>query len=441
MAQGEVLQVPKRRGGLRPVTIIDFPARVLYRALTALLEPRLLPLDRSYEAKRVVEQAPSQHLGVTHIVRADTAAFYDFVDHRPLEEELVAQTGDAGAAEALSQFLEGAMGRDFGLPQVLHPSDVLSESFIDIVERRMLRLQFPTWRFNDDFYLAGVGWAAANRALEALDREVRRVGLTLNENKTFLLRADHYLEWLGRPERLWNEMTENVEFDLRAVGSYSDGDAESEVPDDAIVAAAATAVLQAAVPGLEVEDRLQAEVNRQLAGVSLFALQTTESLNGAQFVQQLISLAPQLTHQVCRYLVSITPENEDLIQLLYEQIFSHREIYLSPWQALWLFEPIRKMTHLPSGGHEWIASHLASAYPDAVRGRAALTLAEKDEVTESVLAELYGSLGPSSTPDVVLAFAYVADGRSATLRAVRGDNPMNAWIIDAVGDGTARQDH
>jgi Reverse transcriptase (RNA-dependent DNA polymerase) len=435
---GEVLQVPKRRGGVRPVTVIDFPSRVLYRALTALLEPDLLSVDRSFEQKEEVERAPAQHPGVTHVVLSDAAAFYDFVDHGLLEEELVAQTGEAVVAETLSRFLEAVMGRDFGLPQVLHPSDVLSETFIDIVERRLLRLQYPVWRFNDDFYLAGSGWPAANMALEALDREIRRLGLTLNENKTLLLRVDHYVEWLDRPEQLWNQTNENVQVDLRAVGPYSDEEGAAEVPDEAVLEAAATVALSGAVPGLELEDRLQVEVNRQLALASLGALSIVESTNGLPFVQQLIGLAPQLTHRVSQYLAAITEDHEAQVTFAYEQLFAYPDIYISPWQALWLFEPLRRMEPFTPAMQEWVARYLAPSFPDLVRARAGLTLAEKGVISESDLVELYGSVAPASA-DVVLALAHAAGEGSTVLRGVRRDSPINAWIIDGAAEGGAAQ--
>jgi RNA-directed DNA polymerase len=54
----EIIQVPKRRGGLRPVAVLDLTSRVLYRTLCDVLTPDLAPVDRSWEAKRAFEQAP-----------------------------------------------------------------------------------------------------------------------------------------------------------------------------------------------------------------------------------------------------------------------------------------------------------------------------------------------------------------------------------------------
>ena len=215
VALGEVLQVPRKRLGLRPATVVHAPSRVLFRALVALIEPRLPTVDRSFAEKKRVERLPLEHPGTTYVVVADVAAFYDFIDHGRLEEEIVGQTGEAAVAEMLSHFLETVMGRDFGLPQVLHPSDVLSEAFIDIVERRLLRSNQAIWRYNDDFYLAALSWPEVNAAVEALDGEICRLGLTLNERKTLSPTRENYAAFLERPEQLWNEINEDVQLDLR----------------------------------------------------------------------------------------------------------------------------------------------------------------------------------------------------------------------------------
>jgi RNA-directed DNA polymerase len=392
---GELIQVPKRRRGLRPVTVTDFAARVVYRALIAPLEPELPQVDRSFERKKEIERAPLEHPGTTHVLISDVAAFYDFVDHGLLEEELVSQTGESTLADVITQFLHGVMGRDFGLPQVLHASDVLSETFIDIAERRLLRAQLPVWRYNDDFYVAATSWPEANIALELLDREIRRLGLTLNETKTLPLRADRYSEWLARPETLWNEINENVEIDLRAVGFYADEEDPPEVPDEAVLELAALRALEVAIPGLEQEDRLQVEVNRQLAVFSINALRLVQSNGGLPFVRPLLSSEPQLTHHVSGYLESIAADHPDELLGMYEQLLADQGVYISPWQGLWLFEPLRRAQEMPPSIVEWVTTFLEPTHPDFIRARSALALAEKQMVAEATLAELYGSVGSS----------------------------------------------
>jgi RNA-directed DNA polymerase len=428
---GDLLQVPKRRGGMRPVTVVDFPSRVLYRALTELLRPTVEAADRSFLQKQRTARAPLDHPEVSYIVVSDVAAFYDFIDHGLLAEELVAQTGEAAVAETLTALLLVLMGRDFGLPQVLHPSDVLSEAFLDIAERRLLRLQRAVWRFNDDFYLAAVNWPDANLALEALDREIRRLGLTLNENKTLMLRADHYGEWIDRPEQLWRGINENVQVDLRAVSPYSEEDEPADVPDEAVLEAAAFAALQAAMPALNVEDRLEVEVNRQLALAALTAMRMIESTRGLAYVHLLLEREPQLTHRVSQYMVSVTPTHPFEIIWTYEQVINDPATYLSPWQALWLFEPLRHLEHLSESAAQWVSGYLAPNWPNPVRGRAALTLAEKRLIDETRLAELYGSVAPASAPDVVAAVAHVSAEDSSIRRGISRDSSVNHWIIDA----------
>src|SRR5665647_3530076 len=53
--------------------------------------------------------------------------------------ELVAQTGDGQRVDTLTTLRTAVTGRRYGLPQQNHPSDVLAEAYIDVLERRLHR--------------------------------------------------------------------------------------------------------------------------------------------------------------------------------------------------------------------------------------------------------------------------------------------------------------
>lgn len=250
LEEAEVIQVSKKGTGLRPVTAVDFPSRVLYRALTGLVEPGLPELDRTFERKQELERVPLADPESTYVVLSDVAAFYDGVDHGRLVQELVAQTGEGEVADAIANLLGALMGRRFGLPQVLYPSDLLSDVFIDVAERDLLRAGLAVTRYNDDFWIAAKTWPEAQEALAALSRAIRDLGLTLNEVKTFPLLRDRYEAWLNLPEERWAQINENVQLDLRDVGGYAE---EADVPDnlpeqEVQVAEAAVLALQLALP-------------------------------------------------------------------------------------------------------------------------------------------------------------------------------------------------
>jgi Reverse transcriptase (RNA-dependent DNA polymerase) len=427
--ESEVVQVAKKGGGLRPVRVVDFQSRVLYRALCASVEDGLPTVDRSHQRKRELERAPLDVDGVQYVVIGDVAAFYDAVDHGRLAQEVVAQTGDAEIAEALSAFLHHLMGRRFGLPQVLHASDVLSETYIDIAERGLLRQELDVSRFNDDFWIAALDWRHAREAVEALDREVRSLGLTLNELKTFPLRADVYSSWLDQPEERWNELNAEVEIDLRSVGPYSEEPPDLELAEQEVVTEAAGRALEIAVEE-DAKDRLQEEVNRQLVAAAVGALEFFASPAGLPSLERVLIKDPQLTHRVARYLSAIAPGEAQEVTGVFEQVISSPAIYLSEWQAMWLFEPLRRLPSLTPHVIDWVRNYLAHGRGELVRARAAVVLAEKAEIEASALAEVYGTVRNATRPEVVWAISRALPPQDKLRRAVAREDPINRWVME-----------
>jgi hypothetical protein len=432
--RAEILQVPKRRGGLRPVSALDFQSRILYRALEEQLASALPGLDRSWEAKQAFERAPLE-ADANYVVIADVAGFYDFIDHSMLEEELIAQTGDADVVELAVDLLNNLMGRQFGLPQVVHASNVFSEAFIDIAERRLLRGGFSVWRINDDFRLGTHTWRQANTAFEALDRVVRDLGLAINEHKSFILTSEKYAWWLAEPENRWNAINEEVELDLRFLASYADEGEEGapRVTDSAVLEAAAVRALDLALDDPEAEDRLQEEVNRQLIAVSLRALRIAESAAALPRASELLNREPQLAAEIARYLTVAADIDETAVAKTCGGIVGNPRVHFSAWQALWLIEAIRALRVLPDRLGTWMSRLMAGEAPDAVRARAARALAEWTDVIDlDVISELYGTVAISSRPDIVAAAALTGESGDKRLNAIARDDPLNRWIIEAV---------
>ena len=102
----------------------------------------------------------------------------------------MAQTGDGQRVDTLTTLLTAITGRRYGLPQQNHPSDVL--------ERRLHRANARVWRYSDDFRIATDSWSDALATVDLLEREVRRIGLTLNDSKTVIRRGDTYEASLKR---------------------------------------------------------------------------------------------------------------------------------------------------------------------------------------------------------------------------------------------------
>lgn len=203
-APGWVVDVRKAHQAFRPVPIIGVAERVAYRALTEwVLKDEDLP-SRSSEAYRDFVIGPIQHAlagkdvgsladaTVEYVVHADIAACYQYVDHGVLLRELESRTGKIAESRLLVELLGEIQGATYGLPQLLDASDMLSEVYLQILERAVTRRVGPLWRFNDDFRLAVNGYGNAQQALEDLAAAARPLGLVLNEQKSNIMKFGRY---------------------------------------------------------------------------------------------------------------------------------------------------------------------------------------------------------------------------------------------------------
>lgn len=372
----EVIAARKSSRGLRPVSALSLTDRVVYRALVDLLGRDLPPLRRSHEDFDEFKNGPLDADGTNYVAMADVASFYQFIDHDLLANELIAQTGHSPAVDAVSTFLHRVMDRRFGLPQSSQPSDLLAEAVIDIAERRLLRQQLPVWRFNDDFRLASDSWRGAQQRIERLDLELRRLGLSLNDEKIHTWTIDTYREYVNGPDRRWKEIADAVEVDLAEVSLYSDH--EPEATNEGVVVAASAEALdiwKASIEEPSENPPLQKMINRRLLSLALALLDVFEAPDGLDYCRDILFRDPWLTPRVSKYMASLTRSgNADALPVL-EAIVQDPGIYLYPWQSLWLFDiPIESANTTPSIT-SWVRSHLDNSYPATVRARASYALA------------------------------------------------------------------
>lgn len=134
---------------------------------------------------------------------------------------------------------------------------------------------------------------------------------------------------------------------------------------------------------------------------------------------------------MARYLVEVADANADEVAAVCEDAVASPNLYLSQWQAMWLFEPLRKLPMLSDPLRTWVESHLPETCGDLVRARAALVLGEKGTVAAPVLEHVYGTVGSAARPDVVWAIAVALPATDRLVRAVERETPFNKWLVEA----------
>ncbi len=337
--------------GIRPVPIWGYAERIAYRALVDFILRNEPPLDRSAEAYLKFLGSPVTYAQeieprtrrrfrtlfssvIHYVVKADITAFYEYVDHGILARELLTRTGDSDAIDCLISLLAAVQGRSFGLPQLFDSSDRLSEVYIDIVERDLLRRGWPAWRFNDDFRIAARDFGNALDAIEDLSDAARQAGLTLSDSKTTTPRYDKYLlDNFGltveneAPDELRRLQPEE------AVGDYTEGVGETD-PAWAVDVISSTQVPGGQTDAEHVEGINLANVHgdefRKLRR-ALGRLIRAETADALPHVLKLAAYVPSLTPWTIRYVVAAgQQQREPAIEVMDEIV---RAISLSDWRV------------------------------------------------------------------------------------------------------------
>lgn len=446
-----VVMARKATHGIRPVPIWGFTERIVYRALVDFILRNEPQLDRSQEAylnflrmpvsyARTVgdQEHPRGIFGqlfvgstsIKYVVQADVTAFYDYVDHGILARELLVLNGDFEAIDCLSSLLMEMQGRAYGLPQLLDPSDRLSEVYVDAVERDMLRRGWPTWRYNDDFRVAVNSFTDALAAIEDLAVAARTVGLALNDLKTttpsfityafenFDLRSTDEL-----PEEVGVDTAENL------VGDYT------ETLDDDDYNWAVDLIMAAHTP--EVKDnngsdqcginlgRLTGDEFRRLRRAINRITRARDSVAISQMTKISIYV-PSLTPSAMRYLMAAGDQDKAAAAEVLSVLTQRAS--LSDWQRVWLTRTIDALElHKPGAPGDssamlsWISKLTQGRYSSAVLAEATLTLAHSghtdyQEVEQRLRSE------PSC-----LAPWYLA-----SIRSMQGEGKVAAGQYDAL---------
>ncbi|WP_170026436.1 reverse transcriptase domain-containing protein [Actinomadura oligospora] len=358
--------------GVRPLHIMTLEDRVLYRAIVNLISESLPERLRTRAPIDQFRKAPLEVSNVEYIAKTDVTSYYEFVDHELLMSELIAQTGEALLIDTLSTLLASVLGRYVGLPQVHPSSDILGDTYIDPVRRRLIRRGHAVFTYSDDFRIASSSLGEARASLEACEMEVRTLGLVLNERKTYTYGKQNYSKSLtsfaDAEQRLFA-----ADNDAEAINFLGFLETDYEEDDESALSAALSAASLSGrvdeIDAFQVDDEASPDVDSSKLQAAerawnlwLFedesedaqAAQTaaiTQSLLGRALptlgaagdgrplmnLSALLRLEPALTPQVAAYLDAFSQSGgharTNVRQALDEVVNSD---IISAWQGMWL---------------------------------------------------------------------------------------------------------
>ncbi|MFC8503807.1 RNA-directed DNA polymerase [Pedococcus sp. NPDC057267] len=461
-----ILFVDKNRKGTRPISELSLHDRVLYRALVTLIANSLPEHLVRRPPISTFRTAPLESPGVRYVSKTDVSSYYEFIDHDLLHDELLAQTGELVAIDALMDLLERIMGRRVGLPQVHKASDILGDTYIDPARRRLRRAGHDVYTFSDDFRIATSSLAAARNALEACAAEVRVLGLVLNESKTYTYTAKNYKASLTAFEdaegRLFEHDAELDGLRLFFESDYSDEDDDTlddsaglgasrieeiaeadaiqegdaaESSDEPVNESQVRAARRAWEIWLDEDESDDVQSSQQAAITESLLSRALPILGAAGDREPLLQLSavlryePALTPQAARYIVALAETGPRARTAIRRQLDSlSSESNFSTWQKMWLAEAAGGVDAVKSdhAHYAWLADCVHEG-PPALAATAAAAIGRLGLPQAEVIAAELDRVGPSWRP---LMFWGLATLDGAAAQSNREDR-VDQILIDA----------
>ena len=214
--RSEVVDIPKAGSHIRPGSVLDTNDGIVYHALVTQLAPLvqermlwsasnsrfsyILCEDQTRKRWFVDEMKGWMNFarksiefidqGYTYVLFADVSAFFENISLKRLASDLTDIGAKASTVKLLSTCLHRwAEPRGRGIPQGYRPSFVLSELYLDSVDRRLKAQGITFARYVDDCRLFFNSEEEAISGLHTFTRLLREKELNLQTKKSFILPA------------------------------------------------------------------------------------------------------------------------------------------------------------------------------------------------------------------------------------------------------------
>lgn len=213
------VEIPKPQGGTRPLGIATVRDRVVQTAMKIVLEPifeaNFHACSYGYRPKRDAKMASirvrsdlyNRSWGVLEI---DFKSYFDSIVHEKLMKLMARRIADGKMLELVSRCIKVGVSykgvitpTKVGVPQGSPLSPLLSNIFLNVLDQTWHKrgydkpesLHATIHRFADDAVV--VLRKSAEQAREALNAIVRRMDLTLNEEKTKVTKLTEGFDFIG----------------------------------------------------------------------------------------------------------------------------------------------------------------------------------------------------------------------------------------------------
>lgn len=386
----EVISMPKNSYGPRPISLLSPEARTLYQALVMKLSPNLAESsrDQGLDAHKAFGVDPGRSAD-ERIVDLDIAACYEYIAHDLLADELLLQGATAESVQSLRAFLGAVYSRGHGIPQALGVSHTLADTYLQRMDRGLLRAGYEVNRFADDFRIVGKSWAAAHEAIEFAVEEARRLGLTLSDGKTYVRKAETIRKQEQERLDLLNQYKNDARDELRSIEvvqiGYDDFELEeTDASDEDIDFNALTRI----VKDWFESDRDARYQHGYLGSQALRRLRKSPDRLDTAWLVEIVRREPARLPVVVTYLNG-RKESDQNWDAICELTKLDR---LSPWSRLWLLRTAEELDAASEAQsapfYDWATTCLEDKF-EVVRAEAAWVLATKGLLNIESVARLF----------------------------------------------------
>lgn len=429
---GWVVDVRKAHQAFRPVPIVGVAERIALRALTDWVLKDVEDHARSQEDYRDFVRGPllsafkgnrSYRLADAtskYVVQADISSFYQYVDHGVLLTELENRTGKIDESRFLIELLGEIQGATYGLPQLLDASDRLSEVYIEILERDLVRRFGSVWRFNDDFRIAVSGYGNAQQALEGLAAAARPLGLVLNDQKSNIIGFVKYYQRHAAAESGDPDVEIHPEDIEVMVEEYSELEDEELERAESLL----TRLDDDSADPLDLAELTADEVRDIRRAFNTFARE--ESSAGLPYVERVFRFVPQLVPRLCDYLAAAHEAKHASVEVWLA--ISERSDLHNVWQRAWLVHVARRCGFLEGQPLEWLRLQVDSAPQGLLHAELTLALAQAGAMDFDTLDTALRSQPEALSPWYALAMNFVSPSAEQR-RAIRGSSRLYELLV------------
>lgn len=200
------VDIPKPSGDKRRLIIPSVVDRIaqlsVAQALGSQLDPGFEDSSFGYRPGRSVKQAirlveATRNAGSTWIVDADIKDFFDSVPHARLLQRLDEIMTDGPLIQLIEIWLEHNSQDGKGLAQGSPLSPLLSNLYLDHIDKAFSGKGSKIVRYADDFIILCKSEKKANKAHAKVQSLLRKIGLSLNREKSQVVSFNRGFRFLG----------------------------------------------------------------------------------------------------------------------------------------------------------------------------------------------------------------------------------------------------